>query len=150
MGAYREELENMARIMFEADSQAELEAMVRRWLPAAEAGLDAVEAQAELGDAPWDDQLREVLSGIKGRDSRKLIREVAQAAMAGGTVHFGPELLTRYAKPKGVAFAGMVGGPNRRMRRIADRDLIRWDAVGSGYRMNKRDADVVLEMWPEA
>jgi hypothetical protein len=42
------------------------------------------------------------------------------------------------------AFGGMVGGANKLMRRIGGRDMITWDAAVGGYRIDPRDADVVL------
>jgi hypothetical protein len=38
----------------------------------------------------------------------------------------------------------MVGGPNKLSRRIAGRDLITWDAAAGGYRIDPRDAEVIL------
>ena len=48
----------------------------------------------------------------------------------------------------GTAFAGIVAGPNKVMRRVARRDLITWDADVRGYRMDPADAEIVLQRWP--
>jgi hypothetical protein len=137
----------MPQISFQADTQDELIVMVRRWV----AGVDAVEVgPAELHERPGDwrtRELREVLHRLKGVDSRRLVREVAEAAMRGETVPFDDALRARYGKTNGTAFAGMVSGPNKLMRRIAKRDLITWDAAAGGYRVDPADAEIILENW---
>lgn len=57
-------------------------------------------------------------------------------------------LAARYGKRTGTAFAGIVAGPNKVMRRVARRDLITWDADARGYRMDPADAEIVLQRWP--
>jgi len=91
--------------------------------------------------------LREVLHRLKGVDSRRLVREVAEAALRGDTVPFDSALRARYGKTTGTAFAGMVSGPNKLMRRIAKRDLITWDAAAGGYRIDPADAEIILANW---
>ena len=54
------------------------------------------------------------------------------------------DLAARYGKTTGTAFAGIVAGPNKVMRRVARRDLITWDADARGYRMDPADAEIVL------
>ncbi len=54
----------------------------------------------------------------------------------------------RYGKTNGTAFAGIVAGPNKLMRRIAHRDLIAWDAAAGGYRIHPADAEIILANWP--
>ena len=137
----------MPQISFQADTQDELIAMVRRWVT----GVDSVEVgPAELGERPADRrtrELREVLHRLKGVDSRRLVREVAEAALRGDTVPFDSALRARYGKTTGTAFAGMVSGPNKLMRRIAKRDLITWDAAAGGYRIDPADAEIILANW---
>jgi len=137
----------MPQISFQADTQDELIAMVRRWV----VGVDAVEVgPAELDERPADWRaraLREVLNRLKGVDSRRLVREVAEAAMRGDSVPLDDALRARYGKTNGTAFAGMVSGPNKLMRRIAKRDLITWDAAAEGYRIDPADAEIVLANW---
>jgi hypothetical protein len=137
----------MPQISFQADTQDELIAMVRRWV----AGVDAVEVgPAERDERPADwraRELREVLHRLKGVDSRRLVREVAEAAMRGDSVPFDAALRARYGKSSGTAFAGMVSGPNKLMRRIAKRDLITWDAAAGGYRTDPADAEIILAAW---
>ena len=58
------------------------------------------------------------------------------------------ELAARYGKRTGTAFAGIVAGPNKVMRRVARRDLVSWDADAHGYRMDPADAEIVLQRWP--
>ena len=57
-------------------------------------------------------------------------------------------LIRRYGKQTGTAFAGIVAGPNKVMRRVARRDLVTWDADAHGYRMDAADAQIVLQRWP--
>jgi hypothetical protein len=49
-----------------------------------------------------------------------------------------------FEKTNYTAFGGMVGGANKLMRRIGGRDLITWDAAAPGYRIDPRDAEVIL------
>jgi hypothetical protein len=137
----------MPQISFVADTQDELIAMVRRWV----AGLNAVNsepAKAEERPVDWRTrELQEVLRRLKGVESRRLVHELAEAAMRGAAVLFDDALRARYGKTNGTAFAGMVSGPNKLMRRIARRDLITWDAAAGGYRIDPADAEVILENW---
>ncbi len=118
--------------------------MVRRWV----AGLDAIESvPAERNERPADwrtRELQEVLHRLKGIDSRRLVHEVAEAATRGEAVPFDDALRARYGKTSGTAFAGMLSGPNKLMRRIAKRDLITWDAAVGGYRIDPADAEIIL------
>jgi hypothetical protein len=137
----------MPQISFQADTQDELITMVRRWV----AGLDAAgPTQAALEERPADwrtREVQEVLHRLKGVDSRRLVHEVAEAAMRGDSVPFDDALRARYGKTRGTAFAGMVSGPNKLMRRIAKRDLITWDAAAGGYRIDPADAEIILAHW---
>jgi len=137
----------MPQISFQADTQDELITMVRRWV----AGLDMNESQPSEGverPADWRTRgLQEVLRRLKGVDSRRLVHEIAEAAVHGDSVPFDDALRTRYGKTNGTAFAGMVSGPNKLMRRIAKRDLITWDAAAGGYRIDPADAEIILANW---
>jgi hypothetical protein len=95
-------------------------------------------------------QLGEALNGIRGRDSRRLLREVAELALQDKALTLDAELTARYGKTTGTAFAGIVAGPNKVMRRVARRDLVTWDADVRGYRMDPIDAEIVLQRWPPA
>jgi hypothetical protein len=93
-------------------------------------------------------QLGEVLNAVRGADSRRLLREVAELAVLDQALVLDASLNARYGKSTGTAFAGIVAGPNKVMRRIARRDLITWDGDARGYRMDPADAEVVLQRWP--
>jgi hypothetical protein len=95
-------------------------------------------------------QLLEVLHGIRGVDSRRLVREVAELALRDGVLVLDESLRERYGKSTGTAFAGIVAGPNKVMRRVARRDLLIWDAAAEGYRMHPADAEIVLATWSAA
>jgi hypothetical protein len=95
-------------------------------------------------------QLGEVLNAIRGADSRRLLREVAELSMQNEALVLDADLAARYGKRTGTAFAGIVAGPNKVMRRIGRRDLITWDADARGYRMDSADAEIVLQRWPSA
>lgn len=140
----------MPRIEFEADTEDELLALARRWVmgpPREHAPSVANEAdQVELHRR----QLGEVLNGIRGRDSRRLLREVAELALQDRALILDADLTARYGKTTGTAFAGIVAGPNKVMRRVARRDLVSWDADVRGYRMDPVDAEVILQRWPAA
>ena len=138
----------MPRVEFEADTEAQLLALARRWVmgppPEGTASVANAADQADLHRR----QLGEALNGIRGRDSRRLLREVAELALQDRALVLDAELTARYGKTTGTAFAGIVAGPNKVMRRIARRDLVTWDADVRGYRMDPVDAEIVLQRWP--
>jgi hypothetical protein len=137
----------MPRIEFEADTEEQLLALAWRWVmgPAHQPGAGASQAdQADLRRR----QLGEVLNAIRGTDSRRLLREVAELAMHNAALALDADLAARYGKRTGTAFAGIVAGPNKVMRRVARRDLISWDADARGYRMDPADAEIILQRWP--
>lgn len=137
----------MPRIEFEADTEQQLLALAWRWVmgPQHRAGeliahqVDHVD-QADLRRR----QLGEVLNAIRGTDSRRLLREVADLSTRDAALVLDADLAERYGKRTGTAFAGIVAGPNKVMRRVARRDLIIWDADARGYRMDPADAEIVL------
>jgi hypothetical protein len=138
------------RIEFEADTEEQLMALAWRWVmgPQRETGELVIDAadQADLRRK----QLGEVLNAIQGADSRRLLREVAELSTQNAALVLGADLTARYGKQTGTAFAGIVAGPNKVMRRVAHRDLISWDADARGYRMDPADAEIVLQRWPPA
>lgn len=138
----------MPRIEFEADTEEQLLMLAWRWVmgPARAAGGSGPDRadQADLRRR----QLGEVMNAIRGADSRRLLREVAELATRDEALVLDAELATRYGKRTGTAFAGIVAGPNKVMRRVARRDLITWDADARGYRMDPADAEIILQRWP--
>ncbi len=138
----------MPRVEFEADTEEELLALAWRWVmgPARHAPgpVPDQDDQADLRRR----QLGEVLNAIRGADSRRLLREVADLSTRNVALVLDAELAAKYGKRTGTAFAGIVAGPNKVMRRVARRDLITWDADARGYRMDPRDAEIVLQRWP--
>jgi hypothetical protein len=136
------------RIEFEADSEEQLVALTWRWVmgPSREQGR-VLAGQADQTDLRRR-QLGEVLNAIRGADSRRLLREVAELSTRNQALVLNAELTARYGKHTGTAFAGIVAGPNKVMRRVARRDLITWDADVRGYRMDPADAEIVLLRWP--
>src|SRR5437763_17145689 len=98
------------------------------------------ESGGPLGDQSDQADLRrrqfgEVLNAIRGTDSRRLLREVAELSTQNTALVLDADLAARYGKRTGTAFAGIVAGPNKVMRRVAQRDLIFWDAGARGCRM---------------
>jgi hypothetical protein len=145
------------RIEFEADTEEQLLALARRWVmgPQGEMGTiaaDRADRADRVGQTDHADlrrrQLGEALNSIRGADSRRLLREVAELSTHGGALVLDAALTARYAKKSGTAFAGIVAGPNKVMRRVARRDLVSWDADARGYRMDPADAEIVLQRWP--
>jgi len=136
------------RIEFEAETEDELLALAWRWVmgPGRESGgpLGDTSDQADLRRR----QLGEVLNAIRGADSRRLLREVAELASHNEALVLNADLTARYGKHTGTSFAGIVAGPNKVMRRVARSDLITWDADARGYRMDPTDAEIVLQRWP--
>ena len=140
----------MPRIEFEADTEEQLLALAWRWVmgPEQTSGGSVVDVadQAELHRR----QLGEALNAIRGSDSRRLLREVAELSLHGSALVLNADLAARYGKRTGTAFAGIVAGPNKVMRRVARRDLVTWDADAHGYRMDPLDAEIILQRWPVA
>jgi hypothetical protein len=137
----------MPRIEFEADTAEELLALAWRWVMGPERQLgEPVMDEADQADLRRK-QLGEVLNAIQGADSRRLLREVAELSTHNAALALDADLTARYGKQTGTAFAGIVAGPNKVMRRVAHRDLITWDADVRGYRMDPADAEIVLERW---
>jgi hypothetical protein len=136
------------RVEFEADTEDQLLALAWRWVmgPARDGG-GPVPDQADQADLRRR-QLGEVLNAIRGADSRRLLREVAELSTRDEALVLDSELAARYGKRTGTAFAGIVAGPNKVMRRVGRRDLITWDADVRGYRMDPADAEIVLQRWP--
>lgn len=138
----------MPRIEFEAETEEQLMALAWRWVMGPQhlsGGSTANQAdQADLRHR----QLGEALKAIRGADSRRLLREVAELSLQDAALVLDATLTARYGKKTGTAFAGIVAGPNKVMRRIARRDLVTWDADVRGYRMDPADAEIVLQRWP--
>jgi len=134
------------RIEFEADTEEQLLALARRWVMGPEHHASVTDAadQADLRQR----QMGEVLNAIRGPDSRRLLREVAGLSTQDAALVLDAELAARYGKSTGTAFAGIVAGPNKVMRRVARRDLVTWDSDARGYRMDPADAAIVLQRWP--
>jgi hypothetical protein len=138
------------RIEFESDTAEELVALAWRWVMGPERQLgEPVMDEADQADLRRK-QLGEVLNAIQGSDSRRLLREVAELSTRNAALALDADLTARYGKQTGTAFAGIVAGPNKVMRRVAHRDLITWDADVRGYRMDPADAEIVLERWSAA
>ena len=138
----------MPRIEFEADTEEQLLALAWRWVMGPEqksrgAVVDVAD-QAELHRR----QVGEALNAIRGADSRRLLREVAELSLRGEALVLDADLAARYGKRTGTAFAGIVAGPNKVMRRVARRDLVSWDADARGYRMDPADAELIVQRWP--
>lgn len=137
----------MPRIEFEANTEEELLALAWRWVM----GPTRAPGSAGVGQADQLElrrrQLGEVLNAIRGADSRRLLREVAERSLRDEALVLDTELTARYGKTTGTAFAGIVAGPNKVMRRVARRDLITWDGDARGYRMDPADAEIVLQRW---
>ena len=141
----------MPRVEFEADTEEELVSLAWRWVMGPRRDQEQVHA-AEAGDETElrRNQLAVVLRTIRGPDSRRLVREVAELSLADRALVLDEGLRQRYGKRTGTAFAGIVAGPNKVMRRVARRDLLLWDAAAGGYRMQPADAEIVLETWSQA
>lgn len=140
----------MPRVEFEADSEEELVSLAWRWVMGPRRDLEhGVPTEAVDETELRRNQLAVALRTIRGVDSRRLVREVAELSLADGALVLDEALRQRYGKSTGTAFAGIVAGPNKVMRRIARRDLLVWDAAAGGYRMHPADAEIVLQTWSQ-
>jgi hypothetical protein len=133
------------QVVFEAETMADVIAAVRQWLEGSPGGAQPAR---ETVEATREREVRAVLTAIKGADSQRFVRELADAAQRGEGIPFDHALKDRYGKTNGTAFAGIVGGPNKLMRRIAKRDLIVRDRTLGGYRLDPHDAAIVRSAWP--
>jgi hypothetical protein len=138
------------RVEFEADTEEELLALAWRWVmgPQRPAHVPGGSGQTADQEDLRRRQLGEVLNAIRGTDSRRMVREVAERSARNAALVLDAELAERYGKRTGTAFAGIVAGPNKVMRRVARRDLLMWDPGARGYRMDPADAEIILERWP--
>ena len=138
----------MPRVEFEADTEEELVSLAWRWVMGPRREVEHI-APTDAADETElrRSQLAVVLRTIRGPDSRRLVREVAELSLTDRALVLDEALRERYGKSTGTAFAGIVAGPNKVMRRIARRDLLIWDPVAGGYRMDPADATTVLETW---
>lgn len=140
----------MPRVEFEADTEEQLLALAWRWVMGPQRhSVGPVAEEVDHADLRRR-QLGEVLNAIRGADSRRLLREVAELSTHDTALVLDAALAARYGKRTGTAFAGIVAGPNKVMRRVARRDLITWDADARGYRMDPADAEIILQRWPAA
>jgi hypothetical protein len=139
------------RVEFEADTEEELVTLVWRWVMGPKRARDEDDSGGGRDETEVRRrQLVEVLRAVRGVDSRRLVREVAELSLRDGTLVLDGGLRQRYGKSTGTAFAGIVAGPNKVMRRVARRDLLIWDAAERGYRMHPADAEIVLQTpWAE-
>jgi hypothetical protein len=133
------------QVVFEKETMADVIASVREWLEGSPGGPPP---PRETVAARREREVCAVLAAIKGADSRRFVGELAVAAQRGDAVRFDGALKDRYHKTSGTAFAGIVGGPNKLMRRIAKRDLIVRDPTSGGYRLDPLDAAIVRSEWP--
>ena len=142
----------MPRIEFEAETEEQLVALAWRWVMGPQRPEGApIPSEADAADHAdlRRRQLGEVLNAIRGVDSRRLLREVAELSLQDAALILDADLRSRYGKRTGTAFAGIVAGPNKVMRRVARRNLVTWDADARGDRMDPADAEVLLDRWPE-
>ena len=138
----------MVRVEFEAETEEQLLALAWRWVMGPKR-LPVGQPREEVDQADLRRrQLGEVLNAIRGTDSRRLLREVADRSTRNEALVLDATLTARYGKRTGTAFAGIVAGPNKVMRRVARRDLITWDPDARGYRMDPADAAIVQQRWP--
>jgi hypothetical protein len=129
------------QVLFEGDTMGEVVSEVRRWLDSsASPGI----GPSTPDDARREAEVHELLGAMRGVDSRRFVLELAEAAVRGEGLPFNADVKARYGKSAGTGFGGIVGGPNKLMRRIAKRDLITRDTRVNGYAMDRRDALIVL------
>jgi hypothetical protein len=140
----------MPRVEFEADTEAELVSLAWRWVMGPQRELEDRAGDPEVDETELRRrQLLEALRAIRGVDSRRLVREVAELSLRDDVLVLDESLRQRYGKSTGTAFAGVVAGPNKVMRRVARRELLIWDAAANGYRMHPADAEIVLTTWSQ-
>lgn len=135
----------MARIEFEADTLEQLVDMARQWV-AGYAPTGPPPAAAAPPQGPQPEELPDVLTRIVSPTSRAFMRAVAERSVKGGVLVVDEELLAGLGVADEKAFVGVRGVANRTMRRRAHRDLVTWDPARHGYRMDREDALVALDV----
>ncbi len=135
----------MARIEFEANTLEELVEMARRWVAAFPEFATHTSGPARVA-SPAPEGLADVLARITSPLSRRLLGEIAARSLVGDALVVDGGLLERLGLPNRGSFVGVLGVANRTMRRRANRDLLVWDPVAHGYRMDADDARVVLDV----
>jgi len=138
-------------IVFEGDSLTALEAAVRRWLGDRQALVPTpVPAAGGEAEFSWNTpRFREVLDWTGGDHSRRFLVELARSVLAGERLHNTDELQQRYGVRTGIAFAGVVGGINKRMKNQFGRNLVhgRWEGDHSSWTMDDEAAQVIIDLW---
>ncbi len=132
----------MPRVEFEAGTLDELVEMARRWVaayPELGFGLPDVESAGV-------EQLEDVLRRITSPTTRQFLREAAESSRRGDALVIDDGLRARLGRSPGDSLVGILGVANRTMRRRARRELLTWDPDVPGYRMDREDAAIVLEV----
>ena len=138
----------MPRIEFEAETEEALLALAWRWVMGPQRQpVTTVADPADQADLHRR-QLGEVLNAIRGPDSRRLLREVAELSMRNAALVLDANLAARYGKRSGTAFAGIVAGPNKVMRRLPVATLSPGMPMCVAIGWIRADAEIVLQRWP--
>ena len=140
----------MPRVEFEADTEEELLALAWRWVmgPARDAGRPVTD-QADQLDLRRR-QLGEVLNAVRGADSRRLLREVAELSARDEALVLNAELAARTGSRPGPRSPESSRARTRSCAGSLAETCSSWDADARGYRMDPADAEIVLQRWPAA
>jgi hypothetical protein len=135
-------------ITFHGASMDDIARDVAGWLAGLGAGLRTGASEVTERGPNSVAAIAKVLSGVHGEQSRRLLRQLAEAGLEGEAVHLTGSLVSEFGVTGGTAFAGMIGPVNRRAKAVLGRPLIDSrspDPNSRSWRIESKDAWAVLE-----
>jgi hypothetical protein len=135
-------------VTFTGASMAEVARLIAAWTPPL-APADSGSAASTSTTAASDLELiGRVLANVRGTQTRRLLRVIAEAGLKGETVTLSEALMSDFGVTSGSAFAGMVAQANRRGKTIMGRPLIghpSTDLRAKVWQITPEDAKAVLK-----
>ncbi len=136
------------QVVFDGETLEEVLGEVRQWLEASQARGGLVPA---ADGAQREREIQGALQAMRGEMSRRVVRLLAESGVRGeemGLAELREALRSLDPAWGGAGLSGIVGGPNKLMRRSKGaRDLIVRDRLTRSYRISPGDARVVLATW---
>lgn len=134
-------------ITFTGATMEEVVRLVAAWTPPSRGALASGAPAAPSLPADDTTVIGQVLQGVHGQKSRRLLRLLAEAGLTGADVQLSASLIRDFGVTSGTAFAGMIGPVNRRANALMGRSLIDYpsaDPKDRIWRIAPPDAAAVL------